>query len=650
MSQLIFPIVESRKNKLISITGNVGRFFEVIAPDQEQMSLSEIERFYQEIASSLDQLSEKYYFKFYSWKWKNYFETNAPEVPKIAGVEFVPCHNPLDIFFGNSELISDIGIYQDYLSFNGEYWRVLSVQDFKEDAIASNPIPIGINYVLSFRPQAQHRSIGLLERIRSAHLNSFFKSKRDPRSEGAYQQAEELLEDLTHGRERLFSFELFVVVRGPTLEKLNEYTKNIYNELASHGIKTLCEGQSLRHLKSGLGELFNELIPGVKPKLGLRKLPNKTGHLRYLLPLFRSHLMDEGQEFADIYGSELFLDILAKEFPNRNILISGASGFGKSVMVNKLVHPLIPKHPTVILDMGASFKRLTLYHGGSYLKHGINPMQFRDAEFLREIILSQVDLSKFDKLERGRLLKSLRAILEDNSVVTFRSLLERLEADFKHISLYFEECLESFSDEVIGDVNLLYVDIQDYSQAMVTPVILFALEYYKRIKVSQKILVFDECWEFLTEHASFITKSFRTIRKTGGLAIAISQGLEDFAKIDRELSRAIINNAYFRFFFPQELTPNESVSEFDIERINQLRFVKNVVSECYLVTKNQRFKKILGIYLSSLERELFHTEDGEDQPLMNYLNEKRAYFASNSEAIEAFVRLRYGENNHYLSV
>src|SRR5690606_33821190 len=112
------------------------------------------------------------------------------------------------------------------------------------------------------------------------------------------------------------------------------------------------------------------------------------------------------------------------------------------------------------------------------------------------------------------------------------------------ITLYFEECLSVFSDDNANDVNLLYVDIQDYPPSMVAPVILFVLEYYKRIKVSEKILVFDECWEFLTGHAKYIAKSFRTIRKTGGLAIALSQGLEDFMKLDSELCRAITNNAF----------------------------------------------------------------------------------------------------------
>ena len=73
--------------------------------------------------------------------------------------------------------------------------------------------------------------------------------------------------------------------------------------------------------------------------------------------------------------------------------------------MNKLVHHLIEKYPAVILDKGGSFKKLAVYHGGHILEKEFNPMQFRDAKYLREIILSVVDPKKFDRLERGKTLK-----------------------------------------------------------------------------------------------------------------------------------------------------------------------------------------------------------------------------------------------------
>lgn len=646
MSRLVFPILEVDDNRLLAVSGNVGRFYSLTPPDLEQMSELEIERFYTGISSSLDNLDEQHYFKFYSWQGESYLETNSDEVPNLSGVSITNQAGALEKFFHHSELISDIALYDDYLSFNGNYWRVLSVSDFGETQIDHTTMPIDVDYVLTIKKQSTLDGVKRLERVRSSHMSSLFKGKRDLNSEGAYSQAEELLEDLTHAREQLFSIELFFVVKADCLGNLNLQTKELHSYLAAQGISASSEGQSLRHLKSGLGELFNELIPGVRPKLGLRGLTDKTSHLRYLLPLKRSHLMDQGLVFHDRNAKELYFDPFSKDVPNRNMLVTGATGSGKSVFVNKLVHPLIENHPTVILDMGGSFKRLTLYHGGTQLSRGINPMQFRDAEFLREIILTQVEHSRFDKLECGRLLKSIKTILADDSVSSFDILLQRLESDFNGISLYFEESLSAFSDELVPDTNLLYVDIEDYPKSMIAPIILFVFEYFRRIEVSQKILVLDECWEFLKGHAKYIEKCFRTIRKKGGLPIALSQGLEDFSKLDDEICSAITNSSYFKVLFPQELVANQIVNDFDIERIDTLRFEKGVMSECYLLSKDHKYRKIIANYLTPLELELFHTENGEDAPLINFLNDNRAYFGSNKEAIEAFVRFRYGED-HY---
>jgi hypothetical protein len=298
----------------------------------------------------------------------------------------------------------------------------------------------------------------------------------------------------------------------------------------------------------------------------------------------------------------------------------------------------------VILDKGGSFKRLTRYHGGISLEDGINFMQFKDPIYLREVILSVVDEDKFDKLESGKLLAVIKKFLAETNRPTFKNLLEFLEQDFNGIKFYFEEIKDHLSDKLVENVPILYVDVENYPKNIVSPLIIFLLEYFKNIQVRQKILVFDECWKFLKGHASYIDECFRTFRKTGAFPIAISQGLNDFKGLGSDLYHSITNTSNFKVFFPQELEVSSEVSSFDIENIGNLQYEKGLYSDCYLKTSDNRYRKIIRNYLSPLELELFHTEPNTEDHLLKFLNKNGQYFQSSKDAIDAFIGLKYAQD------
>ncbi|MBG60550.1 MAG: hypothetical protein CMJ16_08845, partial [Peredibacter sp.] len=327
---------------------------------------------------------------------------------------------------------------------------------------------------------------------------------------------------------------------------------------------------------------------------------------------------------------------------NRNMLVTGISGGGKSVFVNKIVHHLINDHPTVILDKGGSFKKLTHYHSGSVLESKFNPFHFKDPMYLREIILSVVDAEKFGKLEKGKLLKAIKEALPKSQ--TFFDLIENLKENFVDIDLYFEDFKEYVSDEKVHFQKILYVDVEQFPKAVIAPIIIYILEYFKTLPSKEKILVFDECWSFLSEHSQYIDECFRTFRKTGAFPIAISQSLRDFENVNQSLAQSITNNSYFKVFFPQEMSAVYDITSFDIQNISSLSFKKGVFSECYLKSTDNRFRKTIRNYLTPLELELFHTESGKDKKLNQFLARFESYFNSKDQAYEAYVRLRY--ENH----
>ncbi|MEC7276961.1 MAG: hypothetical protein VXV96_11630 [Bdellovibrionota bacterium] len=648
MSKSTFPILEVQGNRLTSIHGDVSWFYSMLPSDTSQMDYVERDGFFESLARGLNNLNLDSYFKFYKVADCSFLETNGSQLPSFSGIEFTEQDRPLECFFQTSQIFSEVGIYDDYLSFNGKYLRVFSVGEFSDDEAHEHLIPQDVDYVLRFRKKPKDKSISKLERIRTGHLSSFLKSKRDISSEGAYSQAEGLMHDLIHGSESMFEMEMFFLLRSNSLEDLNTMSEAFFSEMLIRGIKVFAEGQSLRSFKSGLTSIFNELIPGVKPQLGLRTLPNKTSHLRYLLPVERSFLMDEGMELNDNSGRAIYFDPFTDAIKNRNMLVTGISGGGKSVFVNKIVHHLIEDHPTVILDKGGSFRKLTKYYGGSNLEHKFNPFQFKDPMYLREIILSVVDTDKFGKLEKGKLLRAIKEALPKSE--SFFGFIDNLKEDFPEIDLYFEDFKDYICDEHIDSKSILYVDVENYPKSVIAPIIIFILEYFKNIPEKEKILVFDECWSFLGDHSSYIDECFRTFRKTGAFPIAISQSLKDFSSLGDDLANSITNNCYFKVFFPQEMEERHDITSFDVENIGSLEFQKGVFSECYLKSTDNRFRKIIRNYLTPLELELFHTEAGKDKKLESFLSKFEEFFDSSKEAIEAYVRLRHEnfQNNNVI--
>ncbi|HLE12833.1 MAG: hypothetical protein A2504_00360 [Bdellovibrionales bacterium RIFOXYD12_FULL_39_22] len=643
MDKITFPIVEVDKNRLRGIDGAISYFFEITPIDLSQLTEKEIEQVFRDVGMFLNTIDENAFFKFYSLGGKAYVNSSVQDFNQLK-FELGPSDRPLQTFFGSIDIFSDVSIFDDYLLYNGRYRRVLSVLEFGTDEIDHQFVPNGVDYILNIKRKSREKGIRGLEKIRSSHLANFFRPKRDVESEGAYHQAENLIQELMLGAESLFDIELFFVLTGQSLDELNSKTADLIDGMRSRGVKLFIEGQSIKKCKSGLAAMFRELIPGVVPTLLSRVHVDKTSHLKFLLPLNRSHLMDNGIAFEDNAGEQIFFDPFNASIPNKNMLVTGASGGGKSVFVNKLIFQLAKKHPTVILDKGGSFKRITLYHDGVNISAKFNPLQFRDPLYLREMVLSACDKEHFNKLERGRLLKSIRAIVEENpGPSNFFDFLKLLECDFPGISLYFEDVAEYLSDEKIAETPILYVDVADYPQAAIAPLIIFILEYFKNIKNPEKILVFDESWSFLKHHADYIDDCFRTFRKTGALPIAISQGLNDFAGIGGKLYSSITNNSFIKVFFPQECIDDPEVSEFDRKQIKSLRFQKGVCSECYVKSADNRFRKTMRLYLSPLELELFHTEVGEDNNFYKFYQEYRPFFDSNKETINSYVRLKYGE-------
>ena len=93
------------------------------------------------------------------------------------------------------------------------------------------------------------------------------------------------------------------------------------------------------------------------------------------------------------------------------------------------------------------------------------------------------------------------------------------------------------------------------------PIVMYIItEFYwdkiKEDRSEKKVLYLDEAWRLINkskETAEFVFKLFKTIRKYGGAATAITQDINDFFSLDDgKYGKGIINNSSIKCMFQME--------------------------------------------------------------------------------------------------
>ena len=103
-----------------------------------------------------------------------------------------------------------------------------------------------------------------------------------------------------------------------------------------------------------------------------------------------------------------------------------------------------------------------------------------------------------------------------------------------------------------------------------------------RYKEGKKILLLDEVWALIQNHAGFIGEAFRTFRKHNASAIAVTQSLEDLAT--ESLTSAVLNNTPTKIILKQSLRPERlqtllSLNSRELEIVGNLKSIKGQYSE-----------------------------------------------------------------------
>ncbi len=344
----------------------------------------------------------------------------------------------------------------------------------------------------------------------------------------------------------------------------------------------------------------------------------------------------------DLYNySLIFLNRFNQEkYKNANMCIFGTSGAGKSFFTKVLIiRSYLLGIEQYVIDPEREYEKLANALNGTIIKIGQSSSTYINIFDIREestdtgrgyLAYKLNKLIGFFKLIFGELNEEEKAILEEKII----KLYEKKKITFDDESLYkkgnskvnikpvFKEAEDmpvlSELYEILGedertknmqiklipfvkgslnffnhvtnvelDNELVIADIYDLGEDNLTYGMYLFIEFFsdhiKANRKKKKAIYLDEAWRLIgvtsnKDVASFTYKIFKTIRKYGGSAVAITQDVSDLFSFENgTYGKCILNNSSIKLFFSLEeenikiLSENTNLTEKEKIEIKSLR-------------------------------------------------------------------------------
>ncbi len=569
--------------------------------------------------------SNEYYYKFYSIGDELILDTNFDGELNIPEVTLIKIDPPHELLIYQAQSFSETVLESDFVKVNGIYYRLINLYELSKSITPSQIMDYG-DYCVFVKRVDPANAKRRINNQRKLHHSNIHTALRNIESESSYFEAEKISEAMINGEESLFEIETWIIAKADTEADLNQRTKEVIKNLRQVEIEPLIE-------TVGLKALFLSILFGVKPTFKRTHEP-PTSYVANLLPLKRDILHSSGVEFSSVRHNPIYFNLFDESSLNFNVLFSGQSGSGKSMAAQKVLKDEVEGGTSaIVLDLGNSFKKTVRFLGGESLSRSFNPMQFKSPHYLKELITSVIPSTELTSKVEGKIFN----LIQENICKTssFKELINIISHDVPDLNLYFSEIWDFFDDEVRILSKLTYVDTSLYPDKIKAPLIIYLIECFKNLE-GKRVFIFDEVWSFLNKNADYIAECFRTFRKHGASAIAISQGIEDF--VQTPLGLAIAQNSYTKFYFSQSSHNNLFLDELDQQRIKTLMTRKGNHSEFYIKTENIR--KIALFYPSYLEYELF-TSNFEDNLSFEKFKAQNEHFFDFPEITNRYVHFKY---------
>ncbi|PIU00989.1 MAG: hypothetical protein COT74_00310 [Bdellovibrionales bacterium CG10_big_fil_rev_8_21_14_0_10_45_34] len=541
-------------------------------------------------------------------------------------------YNPEEV--RQSLLFSDVGIDLNGFAIGSTYFRVVSLKSLPDQTYSTmastlRAFPFKSRLYVTVHVPDQMKEIESLQTQRRIAY-SMVAGKRtgvsDLESNAKFQDLESLLEQMIAQGQKVFQVSVNVLLQSESESELEIQLDTVLSKF-----RELAGAEGLTETLAAFDIFSQVALPNARSKERSKKI--KTGNLCDLLPLYGAW---PGHSQPSILlksrsGSILTFNPFDSSMSNSNQLISGASGSGKSVMVNILILQMLKENPKVFfIDIGGSYRKLAENLGGQYVDLGvndhlsINPFDLLAGETkpsshkikflvgLIELMTKEDGVDRLPRLIRAEIedaiqtvyasktkprLSDLRDLLiahPDQSIRTYGKILGPWCGNTPYGKFLDRETTISLTSDVIAfDLKNLesFADLQNICLYVITDLVWREVQ---KDRSKMKFIVFDECWKLLKDEAGlvFIEEIFRTVRKYNCSAIAISQDLLDF--LNSKISSALLPNCAMKWILMQsqndfaKMQEALGLNENELQLIQSLRQQKGEYSEAFLIAGQER--------------------------------------------------------------
>lgn len=419
---------------------------------------------------------------------------------------------------------------------------------------------------------------------------------RNVRAEVAINEALQMEKDLVTGDEALFNCEWILTVTASSRSELDRVTQDVLMTLQAMNGATGIE-ESAANLKLWLSGL-----PGNGVGEGDYRFHRiLTRNLADLFPAY-SPYMGIGMPRVLLETTEGTLarfDPFCRSLPNFNSLVFGASGGGKSFLVQYLCMQVLqddPRTRIIFVDLGGSYEKLVEAFGGETFRISddgrftINPLAAGPVDqrrpYLSAVLTSMIHeegfplrnderivietaigwaINRWGHLSIGRMVQALKETPFD--LDTYREISHRMSRHLERWTMgVYGRLLDNNERSelaITGDITAIDLKgLEPYPELM-TVFLMYITELIWSVCQNEpgrrKLIVFDEVWSLLGNEIGgrLISELYRTLRKYGAGIISVSQSLKDFESTPQ--SRGILANVGTVFVLKQSGAVNNEL-------------------------------------------------------------------------------------------
>lgn len=542
----------------------------------------------------------------------------------------------------DSLLLPDIICEENHIKSSDRFVKVASMTDMPQASwnnCFESLYESSEEFICSIKiniPDKSKTRKGLETKRRVSHALSVRKAHElsDLESGSNLTASENILIRITQGKEALINFCLLVAMADDNLERLEKRIGAFVSEANSTtGAGFFTEGV-------GLLPVLRSHMPGAAA-LAVREMPILSRNFAHLFPLFLDFNREQkkgGLGFLSRCGEECHMNFFSENNLNFNAFVCGASGSGKSFLMNSCLMGFRKKHPDseiTVFDVGGSYRKFVANLGGTVIELDSNSATELIVATLKRINISNDGFCK-TLLENicgsgTHITHSHTVAIEDllsickSAPFSLRLLsneaAEKKEKPYQDICLWLRPYLHwddvqcSSSVERALDDQVRAFDFKNLEGSPLLQrlsILILTQGIWKKLKDDSSkpsIIVFDEVWKFFSQASGFLEEMYRTFRKYRAGIVSVTQNLGDYG--NDEFAKTVISNSYHRVLL-QGAASNEALEQLlDMNESDRARFLsvaskKNEYSEFWLGTST--VSQILRLYPSKRLFELANTE------------------------------------------